>query len=176
MIQLLTFTCQQGNFQNPSNQASTLCEPRTSRCISWIQKRQRNQRSNYQHLLDHRKTREFQKNFCFIDCAKAFDCVDHSKQWKILQEMEIPYQLTCLLRNLMQVKKQQLELDVEQWTGSKSGKEYNKAVYCHPAYLTFMECTSCKILGWMNHNLQSRFLGEISTTSDVQIIPPNGRK
>ena len=76
----------------------------------------------------------------------------------------------------MQAKKQQLELDMEQWTGSKSGKEYNKAVYCHPAYLTFMEYTSCKILGWMNHRLESRFLGEILTTSDVQIIPPNGRK
>ena len=76
----------------------------------------------------------------------------------------------------MQAKKQQLELDMEQWTGSKSGKEYNKAVYCHPTYLTFMECTSCKILGWMNHRLKSRFLGEILTTSDVQIIPPNGRK
>ena len=76
----------------------------------------------------------------------------------------------------MQAKKQQLELDMEQWTGSKSGKEYNKAVYCHPAYLTFMEYTSCKILGWMNHRLESRVLGEILTTSDVQIIPPNGRK
>ena len=76
----------------------------------------------------------------------------------------------------MQVKKQQLELDMEQWTGSKSGQEYNKAVYCHPAYLTFMECTLCKILGWMNHKLESRFLGKILTTSDVQIIPPNGRK
>ena len=76
----------------------------------------------------------------------------------------------------MQVKKQQLELDMEQWTGSKSGQECNKAVYCHPAYLTLMECTLCKILGCMNHNLESRFLGKISTTLDVQIIPPNGRK
>ena len=84
------------------------------------------------------KAREFQKNiyFCFIDYAKAFDCVDHNKLWKILQEMEIPGHLTCLLRICMQVKKQQLELNVEQWTGSKLGKEYVKAVYCHPAYLT----------------------------------------
>ena len=99
MTQLLTFTCQQGNFQNPSNQASTVCEPRTSRCISWIQKRQRNQRSNYQHLLDHRKTREFQKNFCFIDCAKAFDCGSQQTVEDSLGDGK-PYQLTCLLRNL----------------------------------------------------------------------------
>ena len=67
------------------------------------------------------KAREFQKNiyFCFIDYAKAFDCVDHHKLWKILKEMGIPDHLTCLLRNLMQVRKQQLELDMEQQTGSK---------------------------------------------------------
>ena len=67
------------------------------------------------------KAREFQKNiyFCFIDYAKAFDSVDHNKLWKILKEMGIPYHLTCLLRNQMQVRKQQLELDMEQQTGSK---------------------------------------------------------
>ena len=67
------------------------------------------------------KAKEFQKNvsFCFIDYAKAFDCVDHNKLWKILQEMGIPAHLTCLLRNQMQFKKQQLELDMEQQTGSK---------------------------------------------------------
>ena len=67
------------------------------------------------------KKQEFQKNiyFCFIDYAKAFDCVDHNKLWKILKEMGIPHHLTCLLRNCMQVRKQQLELDMEQQTGSK---------------------------------------------------------
>ena len=91
-----------------------------------------------------KKAREFQKNiyFCFIDYAKAFDCVDHNKLWKILKEMGIPDHLTCLLRNLYSVKKQQLELDMEQQTGSKSRKEYVKAVYCHPAYLTSMQSTS----------------------------------
>ena len=71
-----------------------------------------------------KKAREFQKNiyFCFIDCAKAFDCVDHNKLWKILKEMEISDHPTCLLRNLYQVKKQQLELDMEPQTGSKLGK------------------------------------------------------
>ena len=70
----------------------------------------------------------------------------------------------------MQVRKQQLELDMEQ-TGSKSGKEYVKAVYCHPASLTYMQSTSCEMPGWMKHKLESRLPGEISITSDIQMIP-----
>ena len=69
----------------------------------------------------------------------------------------------------MQAKNQQLELDMEQQPGSKSGKEYIKAVYCHPAYLTYMQSTSCRIPGWMKHKLESRLLGEISITSDMQM-------
>ena len=86
------------------------------------------------------KARELQKNiyFCFIDYPKAFDCVDPNKLWKILQEMGIPDHFICLLRNLMPVKKQQLELDMKQQTVSKSGEEYVTAEYCHPAYLTYM--------------------------------------
>ena len=76
----------------------------------------------------------------------------------------------------MQVKKQQLELDMEQQTGSRLGKEYVKAVYCHPAYLTYMQSTSCEMLGWMKHKLESRLLGEISITSDRQMTPPLCRK
>ena len=72
----------------------------------------------------------------------------------------------------MQVKKQQLELDMEQQTGSKLGKECVKAVYCHPAYLTYMQGTSCKIPGWMKHKLESRLPEEISITSDMQMTPP----
>ena len=72
----------------------------------------------------------------------------------------------------MQVREQQLELDMEQQTGSKSGKEYIKAVYCHPVYLTYMQSTSCEILGGMKHKLESRLLGVISITSDMQMIPP----
>ena len=104
------------------------------------------------------KAREVQKNiyFCFIDYAKTFDCVDHNKLWKILQEMGIPDHLTCLLRTCVQVKKQRLEPDMKQQTGSKLGKEYIKAVYCHPAYLTYMQSTSCKMLGWLKHRLGSR--------------------
>ena len=70
----------------------------------------------------------------------------------------------------MQVKKQQVELDMEQWTGLKSGKKYIKTEYCHPAYLTYMQSTSYEMLGWMKLNLESGLLGEISTTSDMQMI------
>ena len=83
----------------------------------------------------------------------------------------------------MQFRKQQLELDMEQQTGSKSGKEYVKAVYCHPAYLTSMQSTSGEmlgwkkhLLGWKKHKLESRLPGEISVTSDMQMTPPYGRK
>ena len=76
----------------------------------------------------------------------------------------------------MQVGKQQLELDMEQQTSSKLGKEYIKAVYCHTAYLTYMQCTKCEIPGWMKHKLESRLLGEISITSDKQMIPPLWQK
>ena len=124
------------------------------------------------------KTREFQTNiyFCFIDCAKDFDCVDHNKLWKILKKMRIPDHLTCLLRNLLQVKKQQLELDMEQQTGSKSEKEYVKAVHCHPACLTYVQSTSCKMPAWMKYKLESRLPGEITVTSDMQTTPPLWQK
>ena len=71
----------------------------------------------------------------------------------------------------MQVKKQQFEPDMKQQIDSKLGKEYNKAVYCHPVYLTYMQSTSCEMLGWINHRLESRLLGEISIISDMQITP-----
>ena len=72
----------------------------------------------------------------------------------------------------MQVKKQQLEPYMEQWTGSKLGKEYVKVVYCHPADLSYMQSTSYEMLGWMKHKLESRLPGEISVSSDMQMIPP----
>ena len=100
------------------------------------------------------KAREFQKNIyllLLIDYTKAFDCVDHNKLRNMLKEMGIPDHLTCLLRTCTQVKKQQLEPDVEQQTGSKSGKEYIKAVYCHTPYLTYIQSTSCEMLGWIKH-------------------------
>ena len=122
------------------------------------------------------KTTEFQKKHLLLLywlCQSL--CVDHNKLWKILQEME--YQTTLPASwEIMQVKKQQLELYMEQQTGSKLKKEYVKAVYCHPAYLTYMQCTSRKIRGWMKHKLESRFLEEISITSAMQMTPPLWQK
>ena len=124
-----------------------------------------------------KKAREFPKHiyFCFIDYAKAFDCVDHNKLWKILKEMGIPDYLTCLLRNLYAGQ----EATVRTGRGtdcSKSGKEYVKAVYCHPAYLTYIQSTSWEMLGRKKHKLESRFPGEISITSDMQMTPPLWQK
>ena len=76
----------------------------------------------------------------------------------------------------MQVKKQQLELDMEQQTGPKLGKEYVKAVYCQPAYLTYMQSTSCEMLGWVKHKLESRLPGGMSVTSDMLMTPPLWQK
>ena len=99
------FICYQGDAQNSSSWASAVCELRTSRCTSWVLKRQRKaiwNRSECQLFLDQGEGREFQKNiyFFFIDYAKAFDCVDHNKLWKVLKEMVIPDHLTHLLRDL----------------------------------------------------------------------------
>ena len=107
----------------------------------------RDQIGNIRWIIE--KARDFLKNiyFCFLDYAKAFDCVDHNKLWKILQEMGIPTILPASWEICMQVKKQHLEPDVKQQTGSKLGKEYVKAVYCHPGYLTYMQSTSCKMPG-----------------------------
>ena len=112
------------------------------------------------------KAREFQKSiyFCFINYAKDFDCVNHNKLWKILQEIGIPDHLSCLLRNLY-AGQEATELAMKQWTGSKYEKEYTKAVYRHFAYLTYMQSTSCKTPGWMKRKLESRLPEEISITS-----------
>ena len=93
---------------------------------------------------------------CFIDYAKAFDFVDHDQLWKILKEMGVPDHLTVSWETCMQIKKQQLEPCVEQLICSKSGKECDRAVYCHLAYLTDMRSTSCKMPGWRKHKLESR--------------------
>ena len=120
-----------------------------------------------------RKQGNSRKNiyFCFTDYSKAFGCVDHSKLWKTLKEMGVPDHLTCLLGNLYVDQEATVKTNMEQWTGSKLGKEYVKAVYCHPVYLTSIQSIPRKKLGWMNHKLESRYPGEISTASDMQIIP-----
>ena len=76
----------------------------------------------------------------------------------------------------MQIKKQELEPDMKQWTGFKLGKEYIKAVYCHPAYLTYMQSSSCEMPKWMMYKMESKLLGEISITSDMQMTPPLWQK
>ena len=114
--------------------------------------------------------------FCFIGYTKAFDCVDHNELWKILKRMGIPDHLTCLLRNLYADQEATVRTGMEQQTGSRSGKEYVKAVYCHPAWLTYMQSTSWEMLGWRKHKLESRLLGEISITSDMQMTPPLWQK
>ena len=122
------------------------------------------------------KKQESSRNICFIDYAKAFDCVDHNTLWKILQEIGIPDDLTCLLRNLYAGQEAALELDMKQQTDSKLRKEEVNAVCCHPSSLTYMQSTSSITLGWMKHKLESRLPGEISITSDMQMTPPLWQK
>ena len=110
-----------------------------------------------------KKQREFQKNiYRFIDYAKALDCVIHSELWKFLKRWEYQITLPASWKTCMQDKKQQLGLDMGQWTASILGKGYIKAVYCHSAYLISMQSTSCEIPGWMKRKLESRSQGEIS--------------
>ena len=134
-----------------------------------------------------KKAREFQKNiyFCFIDYTKAFDCVDHNKLWKILQEMGIPDHLTCLLRNLYAGQ----EATVGTGHGTMDllhiGKGVCQGCILSPclfnfffffSYLTSMQSTSCEMLGQMKYKLKSRLPGEISITSDTQMTPPLWQK
>ena len=118
------------------------------------------------------KKQTFQKDiyFCFIDYAKAFDCVDHNRLRKILKKMGIPDHLTCLLRNLYAGQEATVRTRHGTMDSFQIGK-YVKAVYCHLVYLTYMQCTSCKMPGWMKHKLESRLQGEISITSYMQMIP-----
>ena len=95
-----------------------------------------------------------------------------TKNWgNFLKRWEYQTILPVSCETCVQAKKQQPDPEVEQQTGSKLGKEYVKAVYCHPAYLTYMQSTSCEMLGWVTHKLESRLLGEISSTSGMQMIP-----
>ena len=95
---------------------------------------------------------------------------------KFLKSWEYQTTLPVSWESCMQVKKQQLKPDTEQWTGSKLGKAYIKAVYCHPAYLNYNQSASCGMLGWMKHKLESRLPGEISITSDTQMTTPLQQK
>ena len=102
------------------------------------------------------KAREFQKNiyFCFVDYAKAFDCVDHNKLWKVLKQMRIPDHLTCLLRNLYVSQEATVRTGHGTTDWFQIRTEFVKAVYCHPAYLIYTQSTSGETEGWMKHKLE----------------------
>ena len=120
------------------------------------------------------KAREFQKTStsASLNTLKPLTVWTTTNCCKFLKRREYQTTLPASWDICMKVKKQLLKGDMEQWTGSKLGKEYVKPVYCHPAYLTSMQCTSCEMLGCMKHKLVSRWPGEISITSDMQITPP----
>ena len=120
----------------------------------------RDQIANSHGIIE--KVREFQKNiyFCFIDHAKAFVWITTSCR-KFLKRREYQTTWPASWEICMHIKKQQLEPDMEKLTGSKLGKQYVKAVYCQPVYLSYMQSTSCKMRGWMKHKLESRLLGRI---------------
>ena len=137
-----------------------------------FRKRQRNQRSDCQHPLDHWKSKGVPEKYLLLPYAtlKPLNCVDHNKQWKILEEMGIPDHLTCLLWNLYAGQEATVRIRHGTMNSFKLGKEYVKPVYCHPAYSTYIQST-CEMPGCMKHKLESRFLGEISITSDMQMTP-----
>ena len=97
--------------------------------------------------------------------------MDHNKLWKILKEMKIPDHLTCLLRNLYAVQEATVRTGHGTTDWPKIGKGVHQGLYCHPAYLTYVQSTSCKMPGWMKHKLESRPLGETSATSEIQMTP-----
>ena len=120
------------------------------------------------------KPRVFQRDiYFFMDYAKVFDCVDNNKLWKFLQEMGIPEHLTCLLRNLCAGQEATVRTGHGKTDGFQIGKDYIKPVYYYPAYLTYMQRTSCEMPGWLKHKLESRLLRKISITSDMQMTPPS---
>ena len=125
-----------------------------------------------------KKAREFQKNiyFCFIDYAKAFNCVEHNKLWEILKEIGIPDHLTCLLRNLYAGQEATVRTAHGTTDWFQIGKGVCQGCICHLACLTYMQSTSWETLDWKKHKLESRLSGEISITSDMQMTPPLCRK
>ena len=145
---------------------------------AWFRKSRgtRDQTANTHCII--KKARKFWKKStsALLTIPKPLIVWTTRKSGKFWKRWEYPTTWPASWEIYMQVRRQQLELDMEQQTGSKSGKEYNKAVYCHPAYLTCMQSTSWEKLGWIKHKLESRLPGEISVTSDMQNIPPYDRK
>ena len=124
------------------------------------------------------KAREFQKNIyiCFIDYAKAFDCVDHNKLWKILQEMGIPDHLTCLLRNLYAGQEAIVRTEHGTTDWFQIGKGVRQGCILSPCLFNLYAEYIMEMLDWKKHKLESRLLGEISITSDMQMTPPLWQK
>ena len=124
------------------------------------------------------KKQEFQKNIyvCFIDYAKAFDCVDHNKLWKILKEMGIPDHLTCLLRNLYAGQEATVSTGHGKTDWFQIGKGVCQGCIWSPCVFNFYAEYIMRMLGWKKHNLESRLPGEISITSDMQMTPPLWQK
>ena len=114
--------------------------------------------------------------FCFIDYAKAFDCVDHKKLWKILKEIGVTDHLTCLLRNLYAGQEATVRTGHGTTDWFQIGKGLRQGCILSPAYLTSMQSTSGEMSGWMKHKLESSLLGEISITSNMQMTPPLWQK
>ena len=138
----------------------------------------RNQRSNCQYLLDHKKAKEFQKNiyFCFIDYGKAFDCVDHNKLWKILKEMGMPDHLTCLLRNLHTGQEATIRNGHGTIDWFQIGKGVRQGCILSPCSFNFYAEYIMRNAGLEETQAGSRLPGEISITSDIQMTPPLWQK
>ena len=172
------FTCQQSNTQNSLRKASTICELRTLDVQIGFRKRQRNQRLNCQHLLDHRKSKRVQKNiyFRFIDYAKFFDRVDHNKLWKILQEMGIPDHLTCLLSNLYAGQEATVRTGHGTMDWFQIGKGVHEGCILSPCLFNLYAEYIMRNAGLDEHKLESRLPGEISITLDMQITPHSCQK
>ena len=163
----------QSNAQNSPIQASTVRELWTSRCSSWILKKQRNQRSNCQHLLDHQKNKSSRKTstFALLTTPKPLT-VWITTNWKILKEMGIPDQLTCLLRNLYAGQEATVRTGHRKIDQFQTGKGVHQACVSLACLLNLYEISSCEMPGWMNQKLESRFPGERAITSDMQLTPP----
>ena len=129
---------------------------------------------NCQHPLNHRKSKRVPEKYLFVLLTMPkpmtvwirTNCGKFLKRWKCHTTLPASWEVS------VHIKKQHLELDMEQQTGAKLGKEYVKAIYCHPAYSSYMQSTSYEMPGWVKHKLESRFPGEIPTTSDIQMISP----
>ena len=120
--------------------------------------------------------REFQKNICFIDYSKAFDCVDHNKLWIIIQEMATPDHLTCLLRNLYTGQEAKVRTRHGTIYWFQTGKGVLRGYVLSPCLLFFLQSTSYEMPSWMKHKQESKLQGEISITLDMQMTPPLWKK